>query len=270
MFPSDNAFNRRVDSLAVRSQSSAVITKTSSLGANHMQFDVFSNPAYGMYPISVPASQPLVPISYDQYGSQSDPGPFPIPLTAPQEGGSDKHILVVQQGSCQLYELWATHRSANGWYAGSGAKWDLTTNSSRPANWTSADAAGLPILPGLLRYDEVQTGAINHALRFTVQQTRQAYILPASHAAGITDTSLFPMGARLRLKASFDISGLTGQSKVIATALEQYGLIVADNGQNWMISGESDARWNDSDMDQIRRIPASALEYVDTGAVIPA
>ena len=270
LFPSDNAFNTRVDGLPVRSDSAAVIAKTTSLGKNHMQFDVFSDPAYGMYPISVAQSQPLVPIAYDQFGSESDPGPFPIPLDAPQEGGGDKHILVVQQGTCQLYELWATHPSANGWYAGAGAKWDLTTNSSRPAGWTSADAAGLPILPGLLRYDEVAAGAINHALRFTVEKTRQAYVAPASHAAGTADTLLFPMGARLRLRADYDISRFTGQSKVIATALKAYGLIVADNGQNWMISGQSDSRWNDPDMDQVRAIPASALEYLDTGTITDA
>ena len=270
LFPADNAFNTRIDGLAVRSDSATVIARTTSLGANHMQFDVYSDPAYGMYPISVPQSQALVPITYDQYGSDSDPGPFPIPLDAPQEGGGDKHILVVQQGTCQLYELWASHRSTSGWYAGSGAKWDLTKNSSRPAGWTSADAAGLPILPGLLRYDEVAGGTINHSLRFTVENTRQAYIAPASHAAGVADTALFPMGARLRLKASYDISRFSGQSKVIATALKTYGLIVADNGQNWMISGQSDARWNDHDMDQVRAIPASALEYVDTGPVISA
>ena len=238
-------------------------------GYNKLRFTIWSEPTSGMIPIVVPANQPLVPITYTLYGGESDPGPMPIPLTTPTEGSADRHILVVQQGSCRLYELWLTSRNyaTGGWNAGSGAIWDLNVNSTRPPNWTSADAAGLAIMPGLLRYEEVASGRINHALRVLVGVSRNAYIWPATHQVGINDTRLFPMGARLRLRADFDISGFTGQSRVIATALKEYGLIVADQGPEFMISGAGDARWNDTNMNQIRNIPTSAFEYVDNGPV---
>ncbi|MFT3852382.1 MAG: hypothetical protein QM733_06560 [Ilumatobacteraceae bacterium] len=267
VFPSTNAFNTAISSLAVRPESSTVVAATSASGSN-LQFQFWSKPTSGFQVVAVPADQPNVPITYDQYPSESDPGPFPIPLDAPQEDNADKHIIVVQQGTCQLYELWATHRSSNGWYAGTGAQWDLASNATRPPRWTSADAAGLPIFPGLLRYDEVASGHIDHALRVTVAVSRWAVIAPATHFVGSANTSLLPMGARLRLRADYDISGFTGQSKVIAQALKTYGLIVADNGPNWMISGVGDARWDDTDMNQIRNIQASALEYVDNGPVV--
>lgn len=269
IFPSSYVYNTPVGSLPVRPESAAVIARSNALGGhNTIQFAFWSEPTSGMHPIVVPASQPLVPITYDQYGEVSDPGPFPIPLGAQQEDNSDKHIIVVQQGTCRLYELWASHRSPNGWYAGTGAEWDLGINDSRPMSWPSADAAGLPILPGLLRYEEVASGRINHALRVIVNQTRRAVVAPATHFVGSNDTMLLPFGARLRLRADYDISGFTGQSRVIAEALKTYGLIVADNGPNWMISGEGDSRWDDQDMDQIRAIPATAFDYVDNGPVI--
>ena len=262
-------YNSPVDQFPVRPESAAVIAHSNAVGGRTtLQFAFWSEPSSGMHPIVVPEGQPMVPITYDQYGHVSDPGPFPIPLDAPQEDNTDKHIIVVQQGTCALYELWASHRSANGWYAGTGAHWDTTINDSRPMSWPSADAAGLPILPGLLRYEEVASGRINHALRVIVNQTRRAVVPPATHFVGSQDSMLLPFGARLRLRADYDISGITGQSRVIAEALKNYGLVVADNGPNWMISGQGDSRWDDTDMDQIRRLPASAFEYVDSGPVL--
>ena len=269
IFPSSFVYNSPVGSFPVRPESADVIAHSNALGGHTtLQFAFWSEPLSGMHPIVVPESQPMVPITYDQYGHVSDPGPFPIPLDAPQEDNSDKHIIVVQQGTCALYELWASHRSPNGWYAGTGAQWDTSINDSRPLSWPSADAAGLPILPGLLRYDEVASGRINHALRVIVNKTQRAVIAPATHFVGSQDDRLLPFGARLRLRADYDISGITGQSRIIAEALKNYGLVVADNGPNWMISGEGDARWDDTDMDQIRRLPASAFEYIDSGPVI--
>jgi hypothetical protein len=269
IFPPTYVYNTAVGSFPVCPESAAVIAHSNALGGHStIQFAFWSEPTSGMHPVVVPQSQPFVPITYDQYGEVSDPGPFPIPLNAPQEDNSDKHIIVVQQGTCALYELWATHRSTNGWYAGTGAQWDLSRNDSSPLTWPSADSAGLPILPGLLRYDEVASGRINHALRVIVNQTRRAVVAPASHFVGSNDALLLPFGARLRLRADYDISGFTGQSRVIAEALKNYGLIVADNGPNWMISGEGDSRWDDHDMDQIRALPSSAFEYVDSGPVI--
>jgi hypothetical protein len=195
-----------------------------------------------------------------------------VPLDAPVEGGAqsagDRHVLVLQQGTCQLFELGVAQRTANGWTAYVGARFDLTTGALRPLTWTSADAAGLPILPGLVRYDEVASGAIRHAIRVTFSQTQRGFILPATHfASSRTDPDLPPMGMRLRLSAVYDISGLTGQSRVIAEAMQRYGLIVADNGSNWFFQGGTDPRWNDDDLSQLKAIPGSAFEVVDTGPV---
>lgn len=268
LFPGDNTFNVPISDLPVRPESAATIARTIAVGVwGKVRFTFWSEPTSGMHPVVVPAGQPLVPIFYDQYPEESDPGPFPIPLDALQEDNGDKHIIVVQQGTCKLYELWATSRSATGWTAGTGAVWDLASNATRPNTWTSADAAGLPILPGLLRYEEVAAGRIQHALRIVVGATRRAYIWPATHQVGGNDPYLFPMGARLRLRGDYDISQFTGQSRVIAEALKNYGVIVADQGPNWMISGVGDARWDDRDMNQIRNISLTDFEYVDNGPV---
>jgi hypothetical protein len=275
VLPADHPFNTPVTGLAVRAESASDIARTSGVAGSWahstLQFGFWSEPTSGMQPIVVPESQPLVPIVYDQYGFESDAGPFPVPLNAPIESDpEDRHIIVVQQGSCELFELYGAHRSPNGWYAGSGVRWQLRSTSSRPPGWTSADAAGLPILPGLLRVDEVLSGQIRHALRVSVGAAASAYIPPANHADPWGPRSgLLPMGARLRLRADFDISGFTGQARVIAEALKTYGLIVADVGPSWSIKGVGDARWDDRNMDQIRHIPAAALEYVDTGSPIP-
>lgn len=176
-------------------------------------------------------------------------------------------MLVVDEDACILYELFASARTANGWSGQSGAIWDLKSNKLRPEGWTSADAAGLPILPGLLRYDEVAAGAVNHAIRFTAPASQAGYIYPATHAAGKNNPSLPPMGLRVRLKADYDISKLTGQAKVIATAFKKYGMMLADNGSSWYFQGEKDPRWNDDELNQLKTIPGSAFEAVDTGEI---
>jgi hypothetical protein len=217
----------------------------------------------------VPAGQPTVPIDFVEYGDESDPGPYPIPPDAPVEAGGDRHVLVVRQGECKLYELYHAEHIGPGWEAGSGAVWDLRSNALRPEGWTSADAAGLPILPGLVRYDEASTGSIRHALRFTVWRSQRGYIHPATHQAGSTDNPDYPpMGLRLRLKSSFDISGYTGQARAVLEALKTYGMIVADNGTSWYISGGTDPRWNDDDLDQLKGVPGSAFEVVQTGTIV--
>lgn len=273
VFPATNAWNTPVSGSALHPQSTAIINKIQSVGGDNLHPDFGSNVNYGIPYVVVPATQPTVPIVYTAYGDESDPGPFPIPLNAPIEGGNptsgDRHVLVVREGTCELFELFVAVRSGSGWSAASGARWDLTTGALRPLGWTSADAAGFPILPGLVRYDEVANGYIGHAIRVTFAQTRRGYILPATHfASSRTNTDLPPMGMRLRLKASFDISGLTGQSRVIAEAMKTFGLIVADNGSNWFFQGGSDPRWNDADLNQLKAIPGTAFEVVDSGPTV--
>lgn len=227
------------------------------------------NPDYGIPWVVVPSDQPRVPVSFD-YDDESDPGPYPIPSDAPIEADSDAHVLVVQDDECVLYELFAAERQGSGWHAGSGAVFDLDSNVLRPDGWTSADAAGLPIFAGLARYDEVQSGAIEHALRVTFSRTQRGYIHPATHfASSITNPDAPPMGLRLRLRADYDISGFTGDARVLLEAVRRYGLIVADNGSNWYVSGATDSRWDDDDLNQLKDVPGSAFEAVDTGPVLP-
>jgi hypothetical protein len=214
-----------------------------------------------------------VPVSFG-YASESDPGPYPIPPDAPIEGGGDRHVLVVRQGDCRLFELFAAQREGAGWTAGSGAVFDLRSNALRPDGWTSADAAGLPILPGLARRDEADAGAIRHALRITVPRTSDAYIHPATHAAPSGGPQDPPMGLRLRLKAGYDISFLQGQARAVAQALKTYGALVADNSggdpDRIYVSGARDLGWDDDVLNGLKQIPASALEAVQTGPAIPA
>ncbi|MCC6802262.1 MAG: hypothetical protein IT319_05210, partial [Anaerolineae bacterium] len=231
--------------------------------------DFGENPDYGIPYVVVPEDQPLVPITFTEYGDESDPGPYPIPPNAPVEAGGDQHVLVIQQGGCKLYELYHAEYSGAGWDAGSGAVFNLLSNALRPETWTSADAAGLPILSGLVRYDEVAAGEINHALRFTVSETQRAYIHPATHwASSNDDPDLPPMGLRFRLRADYDISEFTGMSRTILEALRSYGMIVADNGTSWFISGATDPRWDDDDLNQLKTVPGAAFEVVDTGEAI--
>jgi hypothetical protein len=224
----------------------------------------------------VPQGQPKVDVTFD-YADESDPGPYPIPPDPVIEGGGDRHILVVEQGTCKLYETWASEPNGDGtWSAGSGAVFDLGSNALRPDGWTSADAAGLPILPGLARYDEVAAGAIEHALRFTVHCTADAYIWPARHKAVPEEcpatppggTQPPPMGQRFRLKAGVDISGFSQQTRVILTALKKYGMIVADNGSSWYISGEPNAGWDDDTLvSELRQIGGDDFEAVDESSL---
>ena len=259
VFPADNAWNRDVSQDPVDPDSGRYIAALP--GNLHPDFGSGRYGDYGIPFTVVPASQALVPIHFTAYGDESDPGPYPVPLDVRVEGGGDRHVLVVQQGTCKLYELFAAQRSGSGWNADSGAVFDLRSNRTRPAGWTSADAAGLPIFPGLAR-----PGPIHHALRFTVRRTQKAYVDPARHyASSSTDPSLPPMGLRFRLRAGYDISGFHGQALEILRALRTYGMIVADNGSNWYISGAPDPRWDDDDLDQLKRIPGSAFEVVRPG-----
>lgn len=274
MFPQDNAWNQDVSALPLHPSSAsyvAAIDASASAGRQprpKLHPDFGGGGAYGIPHLVVGEGEPLRRVDYTAYGDESDPGPFPIPPNAPVEGGSDRHVVVVQQGTCRLFELFDASWGGDRWYAASGAKWDLRSNTVRPLGWTSADAAGLPILPGLVRYDEVAAGEIRHALRFTVGRSQAGYVLPATHfASSSSDPNLPPMGLRLRLKAGYDISGFRGQSRVILEALKKYGMIVADNGSSWYVTGAADPRWDDEDLHQLESVPGNAFEVVDTGPV---
>jgi hypothetical protein len=270
VFPTDNSWNRDVSNDPIDPNSANYIASI-SLGATKLHPDFGSYLGYGIPYTVVPGTQPRVPITFTDYGDESDPGPYPIPPNAPVEAGSDRHVLVLDSGNCKLYEMYNARKDANGpgWFASSGAIFDLSSNTLRPEGWTSADAAGLPILPGLVRYDEVASGSIKHAVRFTVWRSQKAYIHPATHyASSYTDPNLPPMGLRLRLKASYDLTHFTGQSRVILEALKKYGMIVADNGTSWYITGATDSRWNDDDLNQLKTVPGSAFEVVQSGPLI--
>jgi hypothetical protein len=272
VLPSDNALNQEVASLPPSPNSQAFL-ESIGLGA-HLHPDFGNNPAYGIPYSVVSAEAPKVPVKFTAYRSESDPGPYPIPSDAKIEGGGpkghgDKHVLVVQEGSCTLYELYKASRKGESWKALAGAKFDLRSNALRPEGWTSADAAGLPIFPLLARYQEVGEGAIDHALRVTVPQSQRGYIHPATHfASSSTNAALPPMGLRLRLKASYDISSFSGQALVILKALKRYGLIVADNGSPWFITGAPSPGWDEASINTLKQVPGSAFEAVDTGAII--
>jgi hypothetical protein len=271
LFPADNPWNMRVDSLPVAPNSDAIVA---TIGAGVGLHPDFGSGKWNGAPIGipynlVPGTQKTARVSF-QYAVESDPGPYPIPKKVKVEYGSDRHALIVDSGNCRLYELFALKKSGGKWRAGSGAIWNLGSNALRPAGWTSADAAGLPILPGLARYDEVTAGSIDHALRFTAQHTRRAYVYPARHyASSLTDPDLPPMGLRLRLKAGFDTSGFPPQARVVLEALKRYGMTVADNGSNWYISGVPDPRWDNDDLHTLGRVRGSSFEVVDPAAIHP-
>jgi hypothetical protein len=272
VFPADNAWNTPISTAPLHPRSTQIIASIQANGSDNLHPDFGENPNYGIPYVVVPASQPPVPITYDAYGDESDPGPFPIPLDAPIEGGpaasGDRNVITIRQGNCELFELFAARPTGAGWIAQSGARFDFRSNALRPLGWTSADAAGLPIFPGLVRYDEVAGGAINHAIRVTFTRTRAGYILPATHFASTrTDPNLPPMGLRLRHAAGYDITGLHGQANVIAVAMQRFGLIVADNGSNCYFQGAPSSGWDDDDLDQLKSIPGTAFEVVDTGPV---
>ena len=275
MFPADNALNQEVATLPASPESQAYIENI-GLSA-HLHPDFGNNPAYGIPYEVVGPEQAKVPVKFTAYRSESDPGPYPIPADAAIEGGGkrgkgDRHVLVMQEGSCTDYELYkaSRNRKAGGWKALSGAAFNLRSDALRPEGWTSADAAGLPILPLLARYQEVSSGAIDHALRVTVPRSQRAYIHPATHFASSSSApALPPMGLRLRLKASYPLAGFSGQALVILEALKRYGLIVADNGSPWYITGAPSPGWNEASLQQLKQVPGSAFEAVETGPIIP-
>jgi hypothetical protein len=269
VFPPDNPWNQDISNLPVHPRSARYIASINSDENKFLHADFGADPDYGIPYVVVPGTQLKVPIEFVEYGDESDPGPYPIPPDAPVEAGSDNHVLVIDGDNCVLYELYKGAYVGPGWEASSGAVFNLRSNDLRPETWTSADAAGLPIFPGLVRYDEVSAGVIHHALRFTVERTQRAYIHPATHyASDDTNANLPPMGLRLRLKASYDISHNTGQARVVLEALKKYGMIVADNGSNWFITGATDSRWDDEDLDQLKKVLGSAFEAVDTGPIV--
>jgi hypothetical protein len=240
----------------------------SSIGASRfLHPDFGSDPSYGIPWTTVPGSQPRVPMSFD-YSDESDPGPYPFPGDAPIEAGGDRHVLVVDRDACRLYETFDSHYVGPGWRCGSGAIFDLRSGVLRPDGWTSADAAGLPILPGLARLEEAQGGEIRHALRFTTRRTQRAYVHPATHfASDDRDPDLPPMGLRVRLKSSFDVARFHGASRVILEGLRRYGMFLADNGSDWFISGETNRAWDDDDLEQLKGVPGSAFEVVRLGEI---
>jgi hypothetical protein len=270
IFPKSNSINQDISHAPVDPNSAAYIASIGLTG--HLHPDFGTNPSYGIPYTVVGPHQPKVPIKFTEYGKESNPGPYPIPANAPVEGAGeagDRHVLVLQEGSCKLYELYNAQRTGAGWEAGSGAVFNLRSNALRPNGWTSADAAGLPIFPLLVRYPEVRAGQIDHALRVTVQRTQAGFIHPATHlASSSSDPDLPPMGLRLRLKASYSLAGYHGESLIILRALKRYGLIVADNGSSWYLTGAPDPRWNDADLEQLKQVPGSAFEAVQTGPIL--
>jgi hypothetical protein len=254
----------------VRPNSAAIVQQVlaDEPGNQYLHADFGGGGAYGIPYVTVPGTQPAVDVHYTEYPSESDPGPFPVPVGAPVERGSDGHVIAVDRDHCRLYELYHGVARSSSWDAGSGATWDLRSDALRPAGWTSADAAGLPIFPGLARYDEVSGGAIHHALRFTVHTTARGYVAPARHCASSNPSPNEPaMGMRFRLRAGFPLTGYTGQALVVLQALQTYGMIVADNGTSWYVTGAADTRWDDHDLDQLKTVPGSQFEVVDTGPV---
>lgn len=276
-FPADNAWNQDISTLPVDPNSANLIASIGLNTALHPDFGTVYNGAPNGIPyVVVSGAQPRVAVNFNPYGSESDPGPYPVPTDAPIEGGpsstGDRHVLVIDRDNWKLYELYAAAPVNGGasWRAASGAVFDLNSNALRPAGWTSADAAGLPVFPGLVRYDEVfEQREIMHALRFTAQLTRRAYVAPARHfASSDTSPNRPPMGMRVRLKASFDSTRFSPNMQVLLRALKRYGMILADNGGNWFISGAPDPRWNDDELHTLQTIKGSDFEVVQMGVLV--
>ena len=273
IFPASNWWNQDVSHYPLDPRSARYIA--SIPGSLHPDFG--HNPDYGIPLNVVPRTQKKVPVSFD-YFSQSDPGPYPLPADAQIEGGrhasGDRHVLILQRGVCKLFEMWRAFPKDGyrRWHAGSGAIFPLDSNKLRPNGWTSADAAGLPILPALIRCDEIAAGRIDHALRFTVEHTQAGYIHPATHyASNSRDRDLPPMGLRVRLKASYDISKFNRTAKIILAAMKTYGMFVADNGSDWFFQGQGGSAakcWNDGDLDALKSVPGTAFEVVKTGRIL--
>jgi hypothetical protein len=271
VFPKTSPWNRRVDRLPVAPNSPALIR---SIGLGTGLHSDFGSGLWEGSPIGIPitvvrGSQRKVRVRFE-YADESDRGPYPIPRNVKIEGGSDRHALIVDRGACRLYELYALERSGTGWRAGSGAIWSLRSNRLRPAGWTSADAAGLPIMPGLARYDEVRHGMIDHSLRFTAARTRRAYVWPARHfASSSADPNLPPMGLRVRLKAGFDVRPFPRQARIVLIALKRYGMMLADNGANWYVTGAPSPGWSNEQLHTLGRVKGSDFEVVDPRAIRP-
>lgn len=271
VFPADHIWNARVDALPLDANSDAYVA---TIGAGRTVHPDFGSGLWEGAPIGipytvVPGTQERVDVAF-HYAAESDPGPYPLPAAAPIEGGSDRHVLVVDVDACVLYEVFAAERQPDGsWEAGSGAVFDLGGYALRPAGWTSADAAGLPILPGLVRFEEVAAGKIEHALRFTAPQTRAAYVWPARHlASSHQDDHYPPMGQRFRLTSDFDASGFSSEALVIVEALKRYGMILADNGSAWYLSGAPDERWDNAALRDLKRITGADFEAVDVTSLM--
>ena len=275
IFPADNPWNRDISAEPVDPDSPVLLASIGLEKSLHPDFGTpYRGVPNGIPYIVVPATQPKTPVTF-RYADESDIGPYPLPADAPIEGGpdstGDRHVLILDRDNWKLYELYGAHpaRGGEGWRADSGAIFDLNSNKLRPAGWTSADAAGLPILPGLVRYDEVmEEKNIGHALRFTCERTRRAYAAPATHfASRLTDPALPPMGMRVRLKADYDISGFPPAAQVILKALKKYGMLLADNGGDWFVSGAPDSRWNDEELGTLKRVKGRDFEVVRMGAL---
>ncbi|MFT3865691.1 MAG: hypothetical protein QM729_15600 [Solirubrobacterales bacterium] len=272
------AWNQNISKAPRAADSAKVIAYIDSQGGDAIHPDFGSPRAYGFPYAVVGAGAKKLPVNYTAYGSESSPGPFPIPPKAPVEGGAhaegDRHVIVVDRSSCKLFELFDARFVAGSrphWNADSGVAWNLRSAALRPDGWTSADAAGLPIFPGLVRYEEAAAGHVDHAIRVTMDSTRDAWVHPASHCAGGSDSGAAPpMGLRLRLKAGYPLGGMGAAARAIGVAMKEYGLIVADNGSNWYISGTSDRRWDDEELDALKGIPGSAFEVVRSAASIHA
>jgi hypothetical protein len=273
VFPANNIWNADISHLPVNANSATWISSTTpTSGKTHPDF---GRPPYGI-PYNIATNSDLHYNFNFQYWPESDPpvatqqpqGPYPVPANPKIEDPTDSHMLVINKDTCQLYETFATNLSTTPYSGGSGAMFDLHSNHLRPAGWTSADAAGLPIFPGLLRFDEVQAGFIGHAIRFTVHNTNDTYIWPARHHAGINDPTLPPMGARFRLKMSYDISSYGAEAQVVLTAFKHYGLIVADNGSDWFFQGTEDSSWDDTIISDLKLVPVNQFEAVDESSLM--
>jgi hypothetical protein len=273
MFPRDNVWNTRVNRLPVHPKSRTWLAAMGSASRNlHPDFGPAGGGAqpYGIPWEVVPDGRPFVPVAF-QYDDESDPGPYPFAASTPVEGGSDRHALMVDPDTCVLYELFAArYRGGGGSTAGSGAIWDLKSHALRPATWTSADAAGLPILAGLVDYDQVASGMMNHAIRVTASCTHRSYLWPARHQAGQNDARCPPMGARFRLRAGFSLpsSRCGDMCQTVLTTMKRYGLMVADNGSNWYFTGTSDTRWTGTVVNQLKQIPAKDFVAVDQSCLM--
>ena len=274
VFPADNIWNTRIDQLPVSPNS---VTWVNTIGPSSPLHPDFGSGTYDGEPIgipyvTVPGTQTKYPATFT-YQSESDPGPYATPLNAPIEGGSnstgDRHVISIDTDNCILYEMWDAYPQTASWKAGSGAIFNLSSDALRPATWTSADAAGLPIFPGLVKYEEILAGQILHAIRFTAPQTQDTYVWPARHeASSLTGSQYPPMGARFRLKASFNISSFSPTNQIILTALQRYGMMLADNGSSWFISGSPDSRWSNDDLHVLTIIDGSNFEAVDVSPLM--